>query len=100
MTVTLKNKPLVAELDAALRRAGFKPGDQVEFEASGRVVTILPKLSPDELQDKREVRNPKIRAAIRKGYDEFRAGKTRPIGEFFVACAARSRKRPRRRQGA
>jgi bifunctional DNA-binding transcriptional regulator/antitoxin component of YhaV-PrlF toxin-antitoxin module len=26
------------------RRAGFKPGDEVEFKAAGGVVTILPKL--------------------------------------------------------
>ena len=31
-------------LDFVRRRAGFKPGDQLEFKASGGVVTILPKL--------------------------------------------------------
>jgi hypothetical protein len=64
------------------------------------VINITPKLSPDELQDEREIRDPKVRDAIRQGYQEFAAGKTRPIGEFFAARAARSSKRRRRRSGA
>jgi bifunctional DNA-binding transcriptional regulator/antitoxin component of YhaV-PrlF toxin-antitoxin module len=43
MTVTIKNKPLTVP-DRVRRRAGFKPGDRVEFKVSGGVVTILPKL--------------------------------------------------------
>ena len=46
-------------------------------------------------RDEREIRDPKIRAAIRKGYAEFLAGKTRPIQEFFVERRARARKRSR-----
>jgi len=57
------------------------------------------KLTPDELQDERERRDPKIRAAIRRGHAEFLAGKTRPIGEFFAERAARARKRARRLLG-
>jgi len=41
----------------------------------------------DELQDEHEMRDPKIKAAIRKGYREYLAGKTRPIEEFFAARA-------------
>jgi bifunctional DNA-binding transcriptional regulator/antitoxin component of YhaV-PrlF toxin-antitoxin module len=82
------------------RKAGFKPGDRVEFRVSRRVINIIPKLSPDELQDEKEIRDPKIRAAIRQGYQEFLAGKTRPIGEFFADRAARGPKRTRRRSGA
>jgi bifunctional DNA-binding transcriptional regulator/antitoxin component of YhaV-PrlF toxin-antitoxin module len=44
MTVTVKNKMPLTVPDGVRRRAGFKPGDQVEFKASGGVVTILPKL--------------------------------------------------------
>jgi bifunctional DNA-binding transcriptional regulator/antitoxin component of YhaV-PrlF toxin-antitoxin module len=44
MTVTVKNKKPLTVPDFVRRRAGFKPGDQVEFKASGGVVTILPKL--------------------------------------------------------
>jgi len=64
------------------------------------VITIVPKLSPNELQDERETRDPKVQAAIRKGYEEFRAGKTRPIEELFAKRVARSRKRARRHPGA
>ena len=96
MTVAVKNKPPVVVPPAALRRAGFKRGQELEVKASGGVVTIVPKLSPDELQDAREIRDPKIRAAIRKGHEEFLAGKTRPIEEFFAERAAAGRKRARR----
>jgi len=49
MTITVKNKTPLTVPDPVRRRAGFKPGDQVEFKASGGVVTILPKLpSADE----------------------------------------------------
>jgi AbrB family looped-hinge helix DNA binding protein len=82
------------------RKAGIKPGDRFEFRVSGRVINIIPKLSPDELQDEQEVRDPKIRAAIRQGYREFLAGKTRPIEEFFAARASHGPKRTRRRSGA
>lgn len=46
MTVTVKNKTPLTVPDFVRRRAGFKPGDQVEFKASGGVVTIVPKLPP------------------------------------------------------
>jgi AbrB family looped-hinge helix DNA binding protein len=82
MTVTLKPKTEITVPKSIRRKAGIKPGDRVEFSVSGRVINITPKLSPDELQDEREVRDPKIRAAIREGYQEFLAGKTHPIGEF------------------
>jgi hypothetical protein len=100
MTVALKNKPPVVVPPAVLRRAGFRRGQDLEVRASGGVVTIMPKPTPDELQDEREIRDPKIRAAIRKGHAEFIAGKTRPIGEFFAERAARAPKRPRRLPGA
>jgi bifunctional DNA-binding transcriptional regulator/antitoxin component of YhaV-PrlF toxin-antitoxin module len=44
MTVTVKNKMPLTVPEPVRRRAGFKPGDQLEFRASGGVVTILPKL--------------------------------------------------------
>jgi hypothetical protein len=53
------------------------------------VATIVPKLSPDEVQDERESCDPKIRAALQKGHKEFLAGKTRPITEFLAERAGR-----------
>jgi AbrB family looped-hinge helix DNA binding protein len=100
MTVTLKPKTEITVPKSIRRKAGMKPGDQVEFSVSGGVINITPKLSPDELQDEREIRDPKVRATIRQGYEEFLAGKTRPMAEFLADRNARSAKRPRRRSGA
>src|SRR5690349_704146 len=97
MTVTLKPKTEITVPKSIRRKAGIKPGDRFEFTVTGRVINIIPKLSPDELQDEREIRDPKIRAAIQEGYKEFLAGKTRPIEEFFTERDARSAKPPRRR---
>ncbi|MGA2741057.1 MAG: AbrB/MazE/SpoVT family DNA-binding domain-containing protein [Bryobacteraceae bacterium] len=100
MTVAVKNKTPVVIPAAILRLAGFKRGQDLEVKASGGVVTITPKLTPDDLQDEREIRDSKMRAAMRKGYGEFLAGKTRPIGEFFAERTARARKRAPRLSGA
>ena len=48
------------------RKAGFKPGEQVDFKVSDRRITIVPKLTPDELEDEREIHDPKIRKALRE----------------------------------
>jgi bifunctional DNA-binding transcriptional regulator/antitoxin component of YhaV-PrlF toxin-antitoxin module len=82
------------------RQAGFKLGEAVEFRVSGRSITIVPKRSADELQDEQEIRDPKVQATIKHGYDEFLAGKTRPIAEFFAERNEASAKRVRRRPGA
>jgi len=78
MTVTLKRKIELTVPGSIRRKAGYRPGDQVEFKVSGRTITIVPKLTPDEIADEREIRDPKIRATIRQGHREFLAGKTRP----------------------
>ena len=66
-------------------------------EVSGREIKIIPKLSPGEIQDEREIRDPKIRASIRKSHEEFLAGKSRPIQELFAGRAARATRRRRRK---
>jgi hypothetical protein len=87
MTVIVKTKePLIVPVSIC-RKAGFKSGQAIEFQASGGVITIVPKPSPDELQDRSEVRDPRIRRAIREGHDELVAGKTRPIHEFLAERA-------------
>ena len=100
MTATLKAKSEIMVPKSIRRKAGIKVGDQFEFTVSGRVINIIPKLSSDEIQDAEEIRDPKIRAAIREGYQEFLAGKTRPIEEFFAERAASGAKRTRRRPRA
>jgi AbrB family looped-hinge helix DNA binding protein len=99
LTVTLKPNAEITVPKSIRRKAGIKPGDRVEFSVSGRVINIIPKLSPDELQAEQEIRDAKIRAVIRAGYREFLAGKTRPIEEFLADRATRTPKRSRRRSG-
>jgi hypothetical protein len=73
------------------RKAGFRPSDRVEFKGADRVITIVPKLSPDEEQDERENRDPKVRATIEKSYQDFLAGKNRPIEALFAERVTVSR---------
>ena len=84
MTVVVKNKEPFVIPPAARRMAGFKRGQELEVKASAGVITIVAKLSLDEQQDEREIRDPKIRAVIRKGHEEFLAGKTRPAERLLA----------------
>ena len=76
MTVTVRNKTPLTVPDQVRRRAGFKPGDKVEFKVSGGMVTILakPLLSrdPDDTLTPAEAR--KVRHALK----QVREGKTVP----------------------
>jgi AbrB family looped-hinge helix DNA binding protein len=100
MTVTLKPKTGITVPKSIRRKAGIKPGDQFEFSVSGRVMTIAPKLSPDEFEDEREIRDPKVRAIIRQSHQDFVAGKSRPIEELFAERAAKGTKPVHRRPRA
>jgi len=84
MTVTVKNRTPLVVPTAARRKAGLKSGQELEVKASGGVITIVPKLSLDEQEDEREIHDPKIRATIRKGHEEFLAGKTRPAEQLLA----------------
>ena len=84
MTVVVKNKEPLVVPPAARRLAGFKSGQELEVKASGGVINIVPKLSLDEQEDEREIHDPKIRATIRKGHEEFLAGKTRPAEQLLA----------------
>ena len=82
MTVTVKDKTPITVPDRVRRRAGFKPGDQVEFKVSGGVVTIVPKLplSDDEYTpEQRRI----IDARLRESEEDFKAG--RSYGPFHTA---------------
>jgi bifunctional DNA-binding transcriptional regulator/antitoxin component of YhaV-PrlF toxin-antitoxin module len=97
MAVTSKLKAEITVPKSVSRKAGFKPGERVEFRVSDRTITIVPKLSPDEIQDEREIRDPKIREAIRKSHQQFLAGKSRPIEALFAERAASPPIRSRRK---
>ena len=88
MTATLKPKTEITVPKSIRRKAGIRVGDQFEFTVSGRVITIVPKLTPDELEDEREISDPKIRAFIRKSHEDFLAGKSRPAEELLAALRA------------
>jgi bifunctional DNA-binding transcriptional regulator/antitoxin component of YhaV-PrlF toxin-antitoxin module len=48
MTVTLKNRRPLVVPDSVRRKAGLRSGDLIEFQVSGRVISIIPKRSPEE----------------------------------------------------
>src|SRR5579864_7424428 len=98
MVVTLKPKTEITVPKSIRRKAGIKPGDQFEFSVSGRVINIVPKLSPDEMQDEREIRDPKVRAHIRKSNADYLAGRSRAANEFLGELRAEARRRPRKKR--
>ena len=76
MTVIVKSKSPLTVPDQVRRRAGFKPGDHVEFKVSRGVVTILTKrfaaCPPDDTLTEEEAK--KVRHALK----QVREGKTTP----------------------
>jgi bifunctional DNA-binding transcriptional regulator/antitoxin component of YhaV-PrlF toxin-antitoxin module len=48
MTVTVKNKTPLIVPPSVRRRAGLKPGDKLEFQASGGIITITAKPEPED----------------------------------------------------
>lgn len=76
MTITVKRKIPLTIPDKVRRRAGFKPGDQVELRVSRGVVTIQAKRlvaqSPGDTLTDEEAK--KVRHALK----EVREGKTTP----------------------
>jgi AbrB family looped-hinge helix DNA binding protein len=99
MTVTVRPRTEITVPKSIRRKAGIKPGDQVEFSVSGRVINITPKLSPDELQDEQEIRDPTVRKHIRKSNADYLAGRSRPASDFLSELRAEAskprKKRPR-----
>jgi len=55
-------------------------------------------MDADELEDYLELRDPKVRAHIRKSNDEYRAGKSRPLEELRAARPAPAPMKMKRRQ--
>jgi hypothetical protein len=101
MAVTLKDKTL----DAALRRAGFKHGESVEYKVSPKMVTIVPREQDDEEYTRDERRA--ISIGVAQSEKEYREGKNAgpfPTAEEFLADLHRetakldATKRTRRRK--
>jgi hypothetical protein len=84
MTIAVKNNnktPLVVP-PGVLRKAGFKSGEELEFRASGGVITILPKLPSAEDEYTPEQRRA-IDARLAEGLADIKAGRT--YGPFNTA---------------
>jgi len=76
MTVTVRNKTPLAVPDRVLRRAGFKPGDKVEFKVSRGMVTILPKTPLGHDSD--DILTPAEARKVRHALKQVRERKTAP----------------------
>ena len=75
MTVTVKNKTPIAIPDEVRRRAGLKPGDQVEFKAfRGGVAVFAKRLATQAAERLTQEEAKKLRHAMK----EVHEGKTTP----------------------
>jgi PHD/YefM family antitoxin component YafN of YafNO toxin-antitoxin module len=54
----------------------------------------------DEFEDYLELRDPKVRAIIRKGTEDFLAGRSRPAREVLAELLGRKKGKVTRRQSA
>jgi AbrB family looped-hinge helix DNA binding protein len=76
MTVTVRSKTPLTVPDQVRRRAGFKPGDKVEFKVSSGMVTIRPK--PALTHDSDHTLTPSEARKVRHALKQVRDGKTVP----------------------
>jgi bifunctional DNA-binding transcriptional regulator/antitoxin component of YhaV-PrlF toxin-antitoxin module len=85
MTVAVKNDnktPLVVP-QAVRRRAGFKSGQELEFRASGGVITIVPRLKVPEDDEYTPAQRRLIDSRLAKADEDINAG--RVYGPFETA---------------
>jgi bifunctional DNA-binding transcriptional regulator/antitoxin component of YhaV-PrlF toxin-antitoxin module len=75
MTVAIKKKLPVVVPPAALRRAGFKSGQELEVKATAGVITIVPR-SPAADDEYTSQERRRIDRGINASLKEYRAGKT------------------------
>jgi bifunctional DNA-binding transcriptional regulator/antitoxin component of YhaV-PrlF toxin-antitoxin module len=85
MTTIVKNKTEVIVPESIRRKAGIKAGDQLEFKASSRTITITAR-SPAYKPTKAEA------AAIRKGEAEIARGEIVTLNELLHDLDNRRRK--------
>ena len=76
MTVILKNKTPLVVPPAIRREAGFKSGQEIEFRASGGVITIAPKLPSANDEYTAEQRRI-LTAQLAEGLADIKAGRVR-----------------------
>jgi AbrB family looped-hinge helix DNA binding protein len=73
MTVTVKGKDTIVIPPSIRKRLGIKSGDKLEIAASGKVMTIGPKLEVDD--EYTPAQRKIIDAEIAKGIDDIRNGR-------------------------
>jgi bifunctional DNA-binding transcriptional regulator/antitoxin component of YhaV-PrlF toxin-antitoxin module len=76
MTAVVKDKTPLTVPDKVRRRAGFKPGDRVEFRVSRGLVTILSKDFAAETAD--DTLTAEEARKVRHALKQIREGKTTP----------------------
>ena len=76
MTATVKSNAPLTVPDQVRRRAGFRPGDRVEFRVSDGVVTILTKRLA--VRDSDDTLTPAEARKVRHAVKQVREGKTTP----------------------
>ena len=74
MTVAVKNKPPVVVPPAALRRAGFKRGQELEVKSASGVITIVPKAA-DTADEYPPAQRRALNLGINQSLKEYRQGK-------------------------
>lgn len=75
MTLTLKSKTEITVPRSIRQKAGFKPGDSIEFKVSGGIITIIPRppvVDEDEYTPAERRAIDRGIAASRKDYAEGR----------------------------
>ena len=82
MTVTVRNKSALVVPPSVRRRAGLKHGDQVEFQVSGSVIKIIPKLPSTDVEYTPAQRRI-IDARLAESAEDLKRGRT--FGPFSTA---------------
>jgi PHD/YefM family antitoxin component YafN of YafNO toxin-antitoxin module len=57
-------------------------------------IPVVGIMDADELEDYLELRDPKVREHIRKSYEEYKAGKSRPAEELLAELTTKRRAKP------
>ena len=84
-------------LGAVLKRVHLNK-EYVILEKDG--IPLAGLMAIDEFEDYLELRDPKVRAIIRKGTEDFLAGKSRPAREVLADLLGRQKGKGTRRQSA
>ena len=84
MTVAVTNKPPVVVPSAALRRAGFKRGQELEIKTGSGMITIVPKAA-DTADEYIPQQRRSLNHGINQSLKEYRQGKV--AGPFETAEA-------------